>query len=155
MIRTVYWEDGALRLIDQTLLPGEYREITIETPEALWDAIKRLRVRGAPAIGIAAAFGVALAAHRYSGDDSGECLRGVLQVCDYLATARPTAANLFWALERMRACAKVSAARPVVEMRDCLLAEAEAILEEDIRLARQLGRLGADLLQDGDVILTH
>lgn len=155
MIRTVYWEDGALRLIDQTLLPGEYREITIRTPEALWKAIKTLQVRGAPAIGIAAAFGVALEAHRYVGEDSGECLEGVLQVCNYLATARPTAANLFWALERMRACAKVNAAKPVVEMRACLLAEAEAILEEDIRLSQQLGRLGAALLRDGDVILTH
>lgn len=155
MIRTLYWQEGTLRLIDQTLLPAEYREITIETPEQLWEAIKMLRVRGAPAIGIAAAFGVALEARRYAGDDSGECLRRIDRVCDYLATARPTAVNLFWALERMRACATANASKPVVEVRARLLAEAQAILEEDIRQSRQLGRLGAELLQDGDVILTH
>jgi len=155
MIRTLYWQEGTLRLIDQTLLPGEYREITIETPEQLWEAIKTLRVRGAPAIGIAAAFGVALEAHRYTGDDSAECLRRIDRVCDYLATSRPTAVNLFWALERMRACATVNAAKPVVELRARLLAEAQAILEEDIRQSRQLGRWGAELLRDGDVILTH
>ena len=155
MIQTVYWCDGAVRLIDQTLLPGECREISIKTPEALWEAIQRLRVRGAPAIGIAAAFGVALEAHRYSGDDSEECLKRIMRVCDYLATSRPTAVNLFWALERMRNCAKANAAKPVVDMRRCLLSEAEGILEEDIRLGRQLGRIGADLLKDGDVVLTH
>jgi len=155
MIRTVYWQEGILRLIDQTLLPGEYREIPIETPEALWEAIQMLRVRGAPAIGIAAAFGVAQEAHRYSGDDPAECLKRIAQVCDYLATSRPTAANLFWALNRMRSCAEANATLPIAELKSCLLAEAEAILEEDIRMGREMGRLGAELLNDGDVVLTH
>jgi len=155
MIRTVYWKDGAIQLIDQTLLPGRFEEIRIETLEALWEAIRALRVRGAPAIGIAAAYGAALAAQQYEGKAVEACLDRVREACQYLATSRPTAVNLFWALERMKRCAEAHASLAIEGLKERLLAEAEAILEEDIRLGRRLGSHGADLLKDGDVVLTH
>ncbi len=155
MLRPVYWDKDKIRMIDQTLLPEKYVEIEINTPEQLWEAIKSLRVRGAPAIGIAAAFGAALAAHRYSGNDPKECLDEILKTCDYLATSRPTAVNLFWALERMRKKAMESADAGMESLRRALLEEANRILEEDIRMSRTLGKFGADLLQDGDTVLTH
>jgi len=155
MLRPVYWKDGVLRLIDQTLLPGEYREITIETAEQLWEAIRKLRVRGAPAIGIAAAFGVALEARKFPGGSSEELLNHVRRTCEYLATSRPTAVNLFWALDRMLKLAENHSRGSVENLQALLLKEAEEILQEDIRLGRKLGEIGAALLRDGDTVLTH
>jgi methylthioribose-1-phosphate isomerase len=128
-------------LLDQTRLPGETVYLQCRTAEDVWQAIKRLSVRGAPAIGIAAAYGVCLGAkHGQSVDE----------VCDYLATSRPTAVNLFWALERMR---RVGTAH-----HSALLAEARAIHEEDRQQCAAIGSHGADLLAhlpEGAGILTH
>ncbi|MEQ8838913.1 MAG: S-methyl-5-thioribose-1-phosphate isomerase, partial [Lacipirellulaceae bacterium] len=133
---TLQWignANGHLRMIDQTKLPIELVEIDCTTVEEVWQAIKRLSVRGAPAIGVAAAYGVCLAAKSESQTE-------IEKACDYLATSRPTAVNLFWALDRMRAVAQ----------RDCrresLLAEARAIHEEDAQMCLAIGRNGADLL---------
>lgn len=155
MIRPVEWKDNRLVLIDQTRLPEECVEIAIESAEELWEAIRNLRVRGAPAIGVAAAFGVALEAFRYTGSHTAGCLDRLERACDYLATSRPTAVNLFWALDRMRAFARERGDRPLAEFQSALLQEARAVLEEDIRLGRRLGFYGADLLRDGDCVLTH
>lgn len=155
MIRPVSWKNDGLYLIDQTLLPHEYREIRIETQEQLWEAIQSLRVRGAPAIGIAAAFGIALEAHQFAGTQPAECLSRIEQACDYLATSRPTAVNLFWALDRMRHCARRLKDSTLKAIQAELLTEAQAILDEDIRMGEQMGNAGAELLKDGDVVLTH
>ncbi len=154
-VATIEWTDGKLCLIDQTLLPNELRHIECETVEQVWEAIKVLRVRGAPAIGIAAAFGTVLGiwdsdATRYS--DFKEELD---HVTDYLATSRPTAVNLFWALARMRDTAAAHQELPIPALKDRLLAEAQSIRKEDQEICRAIGRHGAELIQDGMGILTH
>jgi methylthioribose-1-phosphate isomerase len=157
--RTLHWvggSNGHLRLIDQTLLPIEFKEIDCHTAEQVWEAIKSLRVRGAPAIGIAAAYGVCLGMSAAAKGGDVALLEHVDKACDYLATSRPTAVNLFWALERMRGKAKAlygtGAAQRVAET---LLAEAHAITEEDRQMCREIGRLGAALFSDGQGVLTH
>lgn len=155
MIRPVQWKNDRLILIDQTRLPEAYLEITIDSAEELWEAIRKLRVRGAPAIGVAAAFGVALEAFRYEGSDTPGCLEHLDRVCDYLATSRPTAVNLFWALDRMRAFARARRAMSLAQLQSALLQEAQSVLQEDLQLGRRLGFYGADLLRDGDTVLTH
>ncbi len=160
-VETLRWQgdvDGRLVLLDQTLLPGELREIECQTVEQVWEAILRLRVRGAPAIGCAAAYGVCVGVQTAFDSDI-ESMRGrVAEVCEYLATSRPTAVNLFWALERMGETAKQSgAAKPRVFAAE-LLAEARAIHEEDRETCAAIGRHGADLLAElpaGSGILTH
>ena len=154
-VRTIYWQDGAIRLIDQTLLPEEFREIEIRDVKDLWEAIRSLRVRGAPAIGIAAAFGVVLGIPDRDEDYSGDLFHHVDGVCRHLATARPTAVNLFWALERMKNVARANRGHPIKEIRASLLLEAEKILEEDIAACRKMGEYGASLLRDGETVLTH
>src|SRR4051812_24992392 len=147
--KTIEWVggiDGHLRLLDQTRLPTETVYLDCRTAEEVWNAIKRLSVRGAPAIGVAAAYGVCVGV--IEGGD-------VNEVCDYLATSRPTAVNLFWALDRMRQAATRSAARPSIET---LLAEAHAIDAEDRASCTAMANHGADLLADlptGAGILTH
>src|SRR4051794_24855781 len=158
---TIHWIggiDGHLRLLDQTRLPAETVYLECRTIEDVWQAIKRLSVRGAPAIGVAAAYGVCV------GVQTG---RDVDEVCDYLATSRPTAVNLFWALERMRAASRGVPApdrgrgRPGslhIELIQQLLSEACAIHDEDREHCAAMGRHGADLLAGlprGAGILTH
>ena len=140
--RAVRWIGGTgghLRLLDQTKLPTELTFLDCRDVDAVWHAIKRLSVRGAPAIGVAAAYGVVLAA--------GEGHEAVLAACDHLATSRPTAVNLFWALDRMRRVAEAGGGA------DATLGEAHAILEEDLAMCRAIGEHGADLLAGG--VLTH
>ena len=156
--------DGTLVLLDQTLLPTEVRYIECRTVESVWEGIKMLRVRGAPAIGIAAAFGVCVGLQTVFHNDDGtrrspsedEFFARLVEVAEYLATSRPTAVNLFWALDRMRA--KGEAARgsgSVEEIAATLLDEARAIFDEDVVLCRKMGRYGASLVKDGGCYLTH
>src|SRR5690349_12986572 len=105
MLQTVSWTGESVRLLDQTKLPTQTVYVDITDERQMWDAIKRLVVRGAPAIGVAAAFGVYLGIRGAQGNTS-EILQRLDQVCDYLATSRPTAVNLFWAIERMRKVGK-------------------------------------------------
>jgi len=156
---TLSWHgdvDGHLSLIDQTLLPTELRQIECVDTATVWEAIKQLRVRGAPAIGIAAAYGVCLGLKADA--NSTEQFREQLnQTCDYLGTSRPTAVNLFWALDRMRGCGErlIREGTDVGAMRALLLAEARAIHDEDRQMCHAIGRHGADLLSDGAGVLTH
>lgn len=152
-IRWVGKPDGHLRLIDQTLLPIEFKEIDCRSVEQVWEAIKQLRVRGAPAIGIAAAYGVCIGAA--SASDPTALVELVGTASDYLATSRPTAVNLFWALDRMRAKAAELSDEAVEQAKERLLAEAKAIHEEDRQMCHAIGRYGAELLQDGQGVLTH
>jgi len=154
-IRTVEWDEGRVALIDQTLLPNRHQTIKLATREEMWEAIKMLRVRGAPAIGIAAAMAVAADALRIPGSDLEGFLRRVEETCDYLATSRPTAVNLFWALERMKRIARERAGEGVARLKEILVAEAQKILEEDRAMCRAMGEAGAELIRDGDGILTH
>ncbi len=158
-VATLHWVgdvDGRLRMIDQTLLPVEFKEIDCRSVEEVWEAIKSLRVRGAPAIGIAAAFGVCVGLQTVAGADEPAFFARLDEVADYLATSRPTAVNLFWALARMKRVAsqmRGQAAPPQIAVR--LLEEARAIQEEDRQMCRAIGRHGATLLTDGQGVLTH
>lgn len=155
----VQWQDGLVVLIDQTLLPGrlEYRRCA-DIP-ALCRAIEELAVRGAPAIGVAAAYGLALSWRLRSqgGRNAAEVLDGMQADRRALAATRPTAVNLFWALDRCGAFAErqVAAGAAIDEVGAGLLAEAHAVLAEDIAMCRALGRAGQDLLPDPATVLTH
>jgi len=159
MAKTIEWTgniSGQVELIDQTLLPGECTVLQIKDIQSLWEAIKVLRVRGAPAIGIAAAYGVVLGVQEVSNDAPLEAARQkVNESADYLATSRPTAVNLFWALERMRKTAASCPAANTQELKEKLLAEAEAIRDEDAAMCRAIGKHGADLIPAGGGVLTH
>lgn len=149
-------DDGrALLILDQTLLPGEVKVLRLTRPEELWEAIRTLRVRGAPAIGVAAAYGAALSAKNSSAQTSDELRRELHGVGEYLATARPTAVNLFWALNRLEKCAEENSTLDVPALKARLMDEADAIRREDIAISRSIGTLGAALLKPGCGILTH
>jgi len=154
-VRTLEWRDGALWMIDQTKLPVEYTEVECCTVEAVWDAIKRLVVRGAPAIGVAAAYGVVLGAQSSTATTAPALLSDVEEAADHLATARPTAVNLFWALDRMRRVARECAGQAPDDIRHRLLIEAHAICEEDRATCRRIGQHGMALIGDGQTVLTH
>ena len=148
---------GTLQMIDQTYLPTELKIIDCCDVETVWEAIFMLRVRGAPAIGIAAAYGVCLGLQTLPADADMDTFRNRLnEVADYLASSRPTAVNLFWALDRMKAKAKtLYNTNNVKTIRDALLNEAKIIHEEDRSICRTIGRLGQKLIQDGSTWLTH
>lgn len=152
------WEggvEGYLDLIDQTKLPNEMLRIQCRDVETVWEAIKMLRVRGAPAIGIAAAYGV-IVGLQTAPDEEESFFARIDEVVDNLASSRPTAVNLFWALERMqRLSASLRSESPVSEIREKLLAEAKAIHEEDRRMCHAIGEHGAGLLENVDGVLTH
>ncbi len=147
--------DGHLRMIDQTLLPGEFLEIDCRDVETVWEAIKMLRVRGAPAIGVAAAYGVCVGIQTAAGQDETALYARLDEVADYLATSRPTAVNLFWALDRMKRKAATLCGNGPAAVADGLVAEARAIHQEDRQMCRDIGRHGAELLSDGQGVLTH
>jgi methylthioribose-1-phosphate isomerase len=156
---TLHWSGdvgGHLILIDQTRLPVELREVDCRTVEAVWEAIRSLRVRGAPAIGIAAAFGVCVGLQAVAGRGAEDFFARLAEVTAYLATSRPTAVNLFWALRRMKAVAEELRGRCAPhEIAARLLTEARAIEEEDRQMCRAIGRFGAELLSTGQGVLTH
>lgn len=163
--RSVRWEgetDGRLILLDQTRLPSELIELQCLSQEEVWQAIRELKVRGAPAIGIAAAYGVVTGMQKQleasSELPSATACSLLDQVCDYLATSRPTAVNLFWALERVRSAGREACAMKLVQ-NEVLLGEllraARAIHEEDRQMCHAIGRYGASLLRSAAGVLTH
>ena len=157
-LTTLRWqgdEHGTLFLIDQTLLPIEFHEIRCSHVETVWEAIKQLRVRGAPAIGISAAYGCCLGVQTVLDADETAFFKRFHQVADYLATSRPTAVNLFWALDRMRRTADSVKGQGSQRIAQRLLQEAQAIEKEDREVCRAIGRYGAALLSPGAGILTH
>ncbi|MDR0705144.1 MAG: S-methyl-5-thioribose-1-phosphate isomerase [Planctomycetaceae bacterium] len=159
-IETLSWigdQHGWLRMIDQTLLPTELCEIDCREVETVWEAIKKLRVRGAPAIGIAAAYGVCIGLQTLPPNTDFKAFQKRLNdVVDYLASSRPTAVNLFWALNRMKAKAEsLYETENITEISNALFTEAKVIHEEDRRICRSIGKFGQELLRDGDTFLTH
>ena len=143
-------------ILDQTLLPGEIKYLNLSKAEDIWEAIYSLRVRGAPAIGVAAGYGIYLLADQIETEDMDEFVAKFRERKAYLDSARPTAVNLSWALNRME---KVLLAekdgKTVAEMKQRLKEEAHAIREEDIAISRNIGQYGFELLRHGDGILTH
>lgn len=155
MFQTVAWKEGAVRLLDQTRLPSEVVYIDCKDVETVAKGIKSLWVRGAPAIGITAAFGVALAAQEISADSPDDFYQKLLPSCELLASTRPTAVNLFWAIDRMKKTVQQYADCPLDSIKEKLLAEADKILYEDIEMNKAIGKFGAALIQSGGGILTH
>ncbi len=155
MIAPVRWTGDALALLDQTRLPREETFVTYRRWEDVAEAIRTLVVRGAPAIGVTAAFGVVLAARETAATTFDGLLAGLETAIKGLAATRPTAVNLFWALERMRRTLLASRALPVDDVRRRLLAEAEAMLAEDLAANHAMGDHGATLVPPGARILTH
>jgi len=147
---------GCLRLIDQTKLPTELTYLDCQSVEAVWQAIKQLSVRGAPAIGIAAAYGVCIGLKGTGSASEAEYFARLESVCKHLAESRPTAVNLFWALQRMqRVATSLRGKEQPAAISVRLLAEAQAIHEEDRQMCRAIGQAGAVLLQDKQGVLTH
>jgi methylthioribose-1-phosphate isomerase len=142
-------------MIDQTLLPTELREIECHSVEVVWEAIRSLRVRGAPAIGVAAAYGVVLGVRDAAKAPRDAFNRRLTDVTQYLAGSRPTAVNLFWSLDRMRNVAAARAEDSPADVLAALLEEAKKIEAEDREMCAAIGRFGSELLSDGDGVLTH
>jgi methylthioribose-1-phosphate isomerase len=154
-LRSIVWEDGAVRLLDQTRLPHREVWLTCRTVEELARCISRLQVRGAPAIGIAAAYGMALAAQNSGCRDAQELLECLEQAAALLLATRPTAVNLAWAVERMLARARALKALDPEEAAALLVREALAIAAEDEEANRRLSRIGQALLPQHGSVLTH
>src|SRR5213083_1911124 len=157
MIKTVEWTNEGVSMLDQRLLPTEEKYLTLRSYEEVADAIKKMVVRGAPAIGVSAAMGLALGASQSVGTSVADLEYDFDFMCKVMEATRPTAVNLFWAVERMRrALAKAKAeTSDVEEVKQRLVNEALAIFQEDIDSNRALGRFGADLIPDGATVLTH
>ncbi len=151
----------SIDILDQTLLPGTIKRINLHTKEEVWDAIKKLKVRGAPAIGVSAAYGIAVLANKFATDDYDEFYKEFKELKDYLASSRPTAVNLFWALNRMDDKVKELKGESVSKIKEFLFEEAQKIRDEDVAISRNIGELGFGLLKelkkDGKEIgiLTH
>ena len=154
-IRTVYWEDGKVKLIDQTRLPAEFVILEYSDYHDVVRAIKVMEVRGAPAIGVAAALGIALGAQAISTSKPAEFMRRLEKIAQEFRVTRPTAVNLFWGIERILETARRHADRPISDIKQAILDEAIAIQQEDIEINRRLGRFGAELIPDGSTVLTH
>ena len=155
MIKTIEYVDGMVRMIDQTLLPTEKVFVDCKTIEDVGHAIKTMIIRGAPAIGVAAAMGVSLGADTITASNFDEFYGAMKKQCDQLGKSRPTAVNLGWAINRMKQVAKDSKNLPVSELTARLKEEALPILTEDISINKAMGQHGQTLVESGNVVLTH
>ncbi len=155
-IGTIQWRDARLYILDQTLLPLERRVIPLDTADDVFEAIQSLRVRGAPAIGVTAAYGVVVGLRAAQPKDTADALVVVDNTAIYLGASRPTAVNLFWALARMQRVAhRLDATTPLPILMETLEAEAKTIHAEDLELCRAIGEHGAGLIPEGAGVLTH
>lgn len=149
MIETIQWTPAGVVMIDQTRLPREESYVTCTDYKQVAEAIRSMIIRGAPAIGVAAAMGVAL------GMQTAETQAEFNQICDTLAATRPTAVNLFWAIDRMRRLYAELQSKPIQEIRARLIEEAQKVYSEDIAINECIGKNGAPLIPDGKTVLTH
>ncbi|HOR86015.1 MAG TPA: S-methyl-5-thioribose-1-phosphate isomerase [Bacillota bacterium] len=156
-IETILFDDdrSSLIIIDQTQLPNETKYLHLTSQLQIWEAIYELKVRGAPAIGIAAAYGTYLGVKFSAADDYDSFYDEFIKVKKYLASARPTAVNLFWALDRMESCVKKNKEKAIAEIKQALLNEADGIKAEDIWVCKSIGEYGLTLIKPNDGILTH
>jgi methylthioribose-1-phosphate isomerase len=157
MIKTVEWTNEGVRMLDQRLLPTEEKYLTLRSYEEVAEAIKKMAVRGAPAIGVSAAMGLALGASQSVGTSVADLEYDFKFMCKVMEATRPTAVNLFWAVERMRGALLRAKAetKNVEEIKQRLVSEALAIFNEDIASNRALGKFGGELIADGSTVLTH
>jgi methylthioribose-1-phosphate isomerase len=150
MVETIQWTNDGVVMIDQTRLPREEVFVTCRDYQEVATAIRDMIIRGAPAIGVAAAMGVAIGAQRAK-----DLTEEFPVICDTLAKTRPTAVNLFWAIQRMRDLYTSLAGKPEAEIRKALVAEAQLVYQEDIAINQAIGQHGAPLIVDGKTVLTH
>jgi methylthioribose-1-phosphate isomerase len=155
IIKTIEWKDNKVIILDQRLLPNEEVYNTYEDYLGVAQAIRNMIIRGAPAIGVAAAMGVALGAQGIGVSTFDHYYEKLVGICERIGDTRPTAVNLFWALDRMKACALANKSRPLAEITQLLKEEALRIYAEDIASNRMIGRNGEKLLKDGMTVLTH
>jgi len=157
MIKTVEWTDEGVRMIDQRLLPTEEKYVTLRSCEEVAEAIKTMMVRGAPAIGVSAAMGLALGASQVPETSVSDLEREFDRLCEMMSMTRPTAVNLFWAIEKMRQEFKLakSQTQQTAEIKQALVDKALQIFREDLKANRALARFGAELIPDGATVLTH
>ncbi len=153
-IRTIGWKSNKVRIIDQTKLPHKLVYINIDRLEDLWQAIKIMRVRGAPALGAAAALGVYLGIKDYPGSDWLGFSRRLNKAAKYIASSRPTARNLFWGIERVCRVAANNKKQPISKIKKIILSEAKKIMREDMASCRKIGSYGSKLLKDNSTVLT-
>lgn len=155
-MNTLEWTGHSLRLIDQTVLPLQERVIECKDYRDVAEAIKHMKVRGAPAIGVTAAYGIVLGAMNIKARDMSDFLSELEKIADEIKATRPTAVNLFWAVDRMMAVARrLPGNCDADDMREALLAEAQHMAQEDISANKSMGEFGQALLNDGDCVLTH
>ena len=155
MVPTIEWKDGIVRMLDQTRLPLEVTFFDCRTYHDVAKGIKDLIIRGAPAIGVAAAMGVALGAQEINTKNFKNFYDELEKVCNHIGSTRPTAVNLFWAINRMKEFTLSNKEKPIIEIKKALIDEANRILQEDIEACKTMGRHGAQFIKDGDTILTH
>src|SRR3989475_3479923 len=155
MVHTLEWTDSGVRFIDQTKLPAEETYVTCKTYEQVADAIRAMVVRGAPAIGVAAAMGIALGVQNSKAESGGELKREFDQICDVMGKTRPTGVNLFWAIRRMRDKFELLRVRPLPQIKQALIEEAQRMHAEDIAANQAMGRHGATLMPASGGVLTH
>lgn len=157
MIKTVEWTDEGVRMLDQRLLPTEEKYLMLRSYDEVAEAIKKMVVRGAPAIGVSAAMGLALGAKQSVGTSVADLEYDFNYMCDVMSATRPTAVNLFWAIERMRDEFRRASAETddVEKVKHRLVLQSQAIFDEDIKANRALGRFGGELIPDNSTVLTH
>jgi methylthioribose-1-phosphate isomerase len=157
MIKTVEWTKDGVRMLDQRVLPAQETYLMLRSYDEVAEAIRKMVIRGAPAIGVAAAMGIALGASQSVGTSVADLEDDLGYICDVMGKTRPTAVNLFWAIERMRATFQRAKAttNDVEQIKKILVAEALAIFEEDIAANRAIGKFGGPLIPDGATVLTH
>lgn len=155
MVKAIEWKDGKVIMLDQSRLPVEVVFIDCTNYQIVAEGIKRLWIRGAPAIGIAAAMGIALGAQDITAKNYREFIKGIETIFDVMLSTRPTAVNIKWAVERLKRMLKENKEEPVIKLKELLVAEAQKIHEEDIEVNKAIGRWGAQFIKDGDTVLTH
>ena len=154
-MRTVEWDDGAVKMIDQRALPWQLEFVRLETVEAVAEGITNMTVRGAPAIGAAAAFGLALAARQSSATSIPALVADLQSFAELLKASRPTAVNLAWAVDRLMQIAESGEFNNVEDLREVLLNAAQQIADDDVAINSRIGALGASLITEGATVLHH
>ena len=154
-MRPLEFCDGILKLVDQTKLPLEHKIVELTTYKEIADAIKTMIVRGAPAIGVTAAYGIVIAANSIDTDSNDQFFAELRKACDLIKSTRPTAVNLFWAIDRVYNKALANKDKSITQIREIIEAEACLMEKEDVESNRAIGRFGNELIKENSTILTH
>jgi methylthioribose-1-phosphate isomerase len=153
-VRTIEWKDGVVVIVDQTKLPNEVVWVEMKNSDDVASAIKEMKLRGAPLIGVAAAYGLALTAFHSKAKTRDDLMKELESSAEVLRKTRPTAVNLFWAIDRiMKRAQETSGTKEALV--EAVVAEAQGMADEDVEVNRKMGKFGAQLIDDGDVVLTH